>query len=89
VSNGMSWEAGLAAITSVPADAFGVGDKVGRIDVGLIADLVLWNGDPLEVNAFAEQVWMSGSAMPMKSRQTELRDRYMADDNGLPRAYQK
>lgn len=89
VANGMSWEAGLAAITSVPADAFGVGDKVGRIEVGLMADLVLWNGDPLEVNAFAEQVWMNGSAMPMKSRQTELRDRYMADENGLPRAYQK
>ena len=89
VSNGLPWEAGLAAITSVPADAFGVGDKVGRIEVGLIADLVLWNGDPLEVNTFAEQVWMSGQAMPMKSRQTQLRDRYMSEENGLPRAYQK
>ena len=89
VSNGLPWEAGLAAITSVPADAFGVGDKVGRIEVGLIADLVLWNGDPLEVNTFAEQVWMSGQAMPMKSRQTQLRDRYMSEENGLPRAYKK
>ena len=89
VSYGLPWEAGLAAITSVPADAFGVGDKVGRIDVGLIADLVLWNGDPLEVNAFAEQVWMSGSSMPMTSRQTQLRDRYMGEDKSLPRAYQK
>ncbi|HPW31568.1 MAG TPA: amidohydrolase family protein [Arenimonas sp.] len=89
VSYGLPWEAGLAAITSVPADAFGVGDKVGRIEVGLMADLVLWNGDPLEVNAFAEQVWMSGQAMPMTSRQTELRDRYMSEENGMPRAYQK
>lgn len=89
VASGLPWEAGLAAITSVPADAFGVGDKVGRIEVGLIADLVLWNGDPLEVNTFAEQVWMSGQAMPMKSRQTELRDRYMSEENGLPRAYKK
>ncbi len=89
VSNGLPWEAGLAAITSVPADAFGVGDKVGRIEVGLMADLVLWNGDPLEVNTFAEQVWMSGQAMPMTSRQTELRDRYMSEENGMPRAYQK
>lgn len=89
VSNGLPWEAGLAAITSVPADAFGVGDKVGRIEIGLMADLVLWNGDPLEVNAFAEQVWMSGQSMPMKSRQTELRDRYMGEENGMPRAYSK
>lgn len=89
VANGLPWEAGLAAITSVPADAFGVGDKVGRIEIGLVADLVLWNGDPLEVNTFAEQVWMNGQAMPMQSRQTELRDRYMGEENGLPRAYQK
>jgi len=89
VSNGLPWEAGLAAITSIPADAFGVGDKVGRIEVGLVADLVLWNGDPLEVNTFAEQVWMGGQAMPMKSRQTELRDRYMSEENGMPRAYSK
>lgn len=89
VSYGLPWEAGLAAITSVPADAFGVGDKVGRIEVGLIADLVLWNGDPLEVNTFAEQVWMSGLAMPMRSRQTQLRDRYMSEENGLPQAYKK
>jgi Amidohydrolase family len=89
VANGLPWEAGLAAITSVPADALGIGDKVGRIEVGLIADLVLWNGDPLEVNTFAEQVWMKGHAMPMQSRQTELRDRYLREENGLPRAYSK
>lgn len=87
VANGLPWESGLAAITRVPAEALGVGDKVGRIDVGLNADLVLWDGDPLEVTSLADTVWMSGKAMPMRSRQTELRDRYLQAPGPLPRAY--
>jgi hypothetical protein len=88
VANGMTWESGLAAITRVPAQALGVSDKVGRIEVGLNADLVLWDGDPLEVSTLAEKVWMRGRAMPMRSRQTELRDRYLQAPAALPRAYQ-
>jgi len=88
VANGMTWESGLAAITRVPAQALGVSDKVGRIAVGLNADLVLWDGDPLEVSTLAEKVWMRGRAMPMRSRQTELRDRYLQAPAALPRAYQ-
>jgi hypothetical protein len=87
VANGLPWQAGLAGLTSVPAAALGVGGKVGRIEVGLIGDLVLWSGDPLEVTTLADQVWMSGKAMPMTSRQTQLRDRYLAPPTALPRAY--
>jgi imidazolonepropionase-like amidohydrolase len=83
----MPWDAALAAITRVPADALGVGDRVGRIAVGLQGDLVLWDGDPLEVTTLAERVWMGGAPMPMRSRQTELRDRYLSPADGLPRAY--
>ena len=88
VANGLPWDDGLAAITRVPADALGVGDKLGRIDVGRIADLVLWDGDPLEVSSLAEAVWMHGESMPMRSRQTLLRDRYQQQAGPLPRAYQ-
>jgi hypothetical protein len=87
VANGMPWDAALAGLTRVPADVFGVGDRVGRIEAGLVADLVLWDGDPLEVTTLAEQVWMGGVAMPMRSRQTELRDRYLRAPTVLPRAY--
>ena len=48
---------------------------------------MLWDGDPLEVTTLATQVWMNGVAMPMRSRQTELRDRYLAPTGTLPRAY--
>jgi hypothetical protein len=39
--------------------------------------LVLWSGDPLEVSSLADQVWIAGRPVEMKSRQTELRDRYV------------
>jgi hypothetical protein len=80
VAHGLPWEAGLAAITSAPADMFGLGATRGRIATGQFADLVLWSGDPLEVTTVAEQVWIGGRAIEMTSRQTELLDRY------LPRA---
>ena len=92
VASGLAWEDGLAGLTRVPAETFGVGDKLGSIAVGKRADLVLWSGDPLEVSTVAVQVWLDGRAIPMRSRQTELRDRYMrtvtpANAGGMPRAY--
>jgi imidazolonepropionase-like amidohydrolase len=77
VAHGLPWEAALAAITSNPAEIFGVGATRGRIAAGQVADLVLWSGDPLEVTTLADQVWISGRSVDMKSRQTELRDRYL------------
>lgn len=93
VANGLPWEAALAGLTTVPATTFEVKDTIGnQIAVGQRADLVLWNGDPLDVAYTARKVWMGGRAIPMQSRQTELRDRYLAPelsatDGGLPRAY--
>jgi len=77
VAHGLPWEAGLAAITSNAADIFGVGSDRGRIEKGKIADLVLWSGDPLEVTTVAERAWIAGQPVEMRSRQTELRDRYL------------
>ena len=87
VANGMRWDDALAGLTRVPAEAFGVAGEMGSIAVGQRADLVLWSGDPLDVAHVAQQVWLDGRAMPMRSRQTDLRDRYLHSENGLPRAY--
>ena len=87
VANGLPWEDGLAALTRVPAEAFGVAGDIGTIAPGKRADLVLWDGDPLDVTSLAQQVWLDGRAMPMRSRQTDLRDRYLRAKGPLPRAY--
>ena len=87
VANGLPWEAGLAGLTRVPAQVLGVDDKLGTIAPGKLADLVLWTGDPLDVSSVATQLWLGGKTIPMRSRQTELRDRYLRAAGMLPRAY--
>jgi len=80
VAHGLPWEDGLAGLTRVPAQALGVDDRIGSIAPGKLADLVLWDGDPLDVAHYAEQVWLGGRMLPMRSRQTDLRDRYLHRD---------
>lgn len=77
VANGLAWEAALAAVSSVPATIFGVGDQVGSLVAGRLADVVLWSGDPFEPLTRPRFVFMSGKTVPMASRQTMLRDRYL------------
>jgi imidazolonepropionase-like amidohydrolase len=77
VAHGLPWRTGLAAITRVPAEIFGVADRVGTIETARRANLVVWSGDPLEVTSVAQEVFIGGKLEPQRSRQTELRDRYL------------
>jgi Amidohydrolase family len=77
VAHGLPFEAALAAMTRNPAEIFGVADRNGSIESGRIADLVVWSGDPLEVTTLADEVFIQGVRQQMRSRQTELRDRYL------------
>jgi imidazolonepropionase-like amidohydrolase len=77
VAHGLPWEAGLAAITSTPAQLFGASAEFGTLAVGLPANLVVWSGDPLEVTSLVEAEWLDGQERSLRTRQTELRDRYV------------
>jgi len=77
VAHGLPPEAALAALTSNPAEIFGVAGRNGTIARGRPADLVLWSGDPLEVTSLAQRVFIEGQSQTMQSRQTLLRDRYL------------
>jgi hypothetical protein len=77
VAHGLPKDAALAALTVQPAEIFGLAGERGRIARGQVADLVLWNGDPLEVTSAADAVWIAGKPVEMRSRQTELRERYL------------
>jgi imidazolonepropionase-like amidohydrolase len=77
VAHGLPKDAALAALTRNPAEIFGVTARAGWVAGGRPADLVLWSGDPLEVTSVAERVFVGGQALSMRSRQTELRDRYL------------
>ena len=77
VASGLPWAAGLAAITNTPAQLFGATPEFGTLAVGLPANLVVWNGDPLEVTSLVDAEWLDGQERSLRTRQTELRDRYM------------
>jgi imidazolonepropionase-like amidohydrolase len=76
VANGMKWDHALAAITKNPAQIWGIADSYGTLETGKDADVVIWDGDPLEVTSAPTAVFIKGDQMKMTSRQTELRDRY-------------
>lgn len=76
VSYGMTWEAALRAVTLNPATVFGIADRYGSLEPGKVANVVVWSGDPFEFSTAVEHVFIRGRAIPLTSRQTELRDRY-------------
>ncbi|HVK79507.1 MAG TPA: amidohydrolase family protein, partial [Verrucomicrobiae bacterium] len=76
VANGMAWDAAFAAISRTPAEIFGVGSQLGRLERNYLADVVIWDGDPLQVTSAPTAVFIEGVEQPLVSRQTRLRDRY-------------
>lgn len=76
VAEGLPWEEGLKSITLSPARIWGLADQLGSLEVGKIADLVIWSGDPLEVTTWPEQVFVDGKPINMRSRQDALYERY-------------
>lgn len=76
VAYGLPYDEALKAITLNVAEMFGYGDKLGSLDVGKTANVVVANGDPLDVRTDVKQVYIGGVAEPMVSRQTKLRDEY-------------
>lgn len=60
VKDGMDPADALRAITLNPAEVLGLGDRLGSIDVGKDADLVLWDGDPLDLRHRTLRVWQAG-----------------------------
>jgi len=73
---GLPKDEALKSITLYPARLLGVGDKLGSLEVGKIADLLVTNGDPLEITTTVEQVYINGRPVSMETRQTRLFHKY-------------
>lgn len=89
-ATGLTWNEAFAAISSVPAEIMGVGDLLGSLKAGRAADVVVWDGDPLELSSAATKVIIDGVEQPLINRQNRLRDRYARPTEGdLPKAYDR
>ena len=76
VAYGLPYEEALKALTINPAEIWGVADQLGSLDVGKMANVVVANGDPLDVRTDVKHVFIAGRDVPLVSKQTELRDEY-------------
>ncbi|QDM41163.1 MULTISPECIES: amidohydrolase family protein [Bacteria] len=87
-ASGLTWAQAFAAITSVPAEISGQGGRAGVLAPGAVGDVVIWDGDPLELSSTAERVFIDGVEQPRDDHQTRLKDRYRdLDDRDQPKAY--
>jgi len=85
VAYGMSYETAIQGMTQTVAETFKLGAR-GTITQGKIADIVVWNADPLEPSSFPEFVYIAGKVQDLSSRATRLTERYTNKEN-KPSAY--
>jgi imidazolonepropionase-like amidohydrolase len=76
IANGLDPAEALRSVTLAPAQVWGVGTSTGSLEPGKEADVVIWSGDPFELSSHAEHVFIRGREVPLRTRQSELLDRY-------------
>ncbi len=89
-ASGISWDEAFSAISYMPAKIMGVANKHGSLQVNRAADVVIWDGDPLELSTNVESVYIDGKEQSLSNRQSKLRERYRNPVEGsLPKAYDR
>jgi len=86
VAHGLPWHSALLALTRNPAQLLGYTQQPGTLSERGPATMVLWDGDPLDMTGYAEQVWIDGETQQRPTRQQLLLQRYLPQNP--PRARQ-
>ncbi len=89
-ASGLDWGQAFATISSKPAEAMGMGGDYGSLRPGRRGDVVVWDGDPLEIGTAVVKLFIDGVEQPIETRQDQLRKRYFDPKEGaLPKAYER
>ena len=83
VAWGLDRNRALRAITLDAATILGVADRVGSLEPGKIANLVIANGDPMEMKTQFTHIFINGRSVGLKSKHTELYERFMSRPTGV------
>ncbi|MGY6550659.1 MAG: amidohydrolase family protein [Erythrobacter sp.] len=87
-ASGLSWGDAFAAISSIPAAISGLDGRAGVLKAGAVGDVVIWDGDPLEVGSVPTKVYIGGIEQSLESHQSRLRQRYRdLDESARPKAF--
>jgi len=77
VAFGLPYEEALKAVTINPAQIWGTGDQVGSVEKGKVADLMVTDGDPLEIQTQVKHLYIKGKEVSLENKQTRLYQRYL------------
>src|SRR3546814_13770283 len=83
-ASGLSWDQAFAAISSAPARAVGLGDRLGSLKPGHVGDVVRWDQDPHDLGRRPTVVWIDGKRKSLTTRQDALRASYADPEEDRP-----
>lgn len=76
VAHGLSNDAALRSVTLGAAEFLGIADRVGSLEAGKDATILLVDGDPFELGSTYERAWIRGREVAMEDKQTALYEKY-------------
>ena len=77
VAYGLPYDEALKAVTIYPAQIFGLSDQVGTLEPGKIANIIVTNGDPLEVTTDVKYLFIKGERTSLDNKQLRLYEKYL------------
>ena len=77
MAHGLSYEEGLKAVTLYPAQIFGLADQIGTLEAGKIANVIVTNGDPLELTTDVKYLFIKGQLTSTDNRHKRLYEKYL------------
>ena len=76
VTYGLPWDVALRSVTLSPAEIFGVADRVGSLEPGKRADVIVTTGDPFQPLTQVKHLFIRGVERSLRTRQDDLADKY-------------
>jgi imidazolonepropionase-like amidohydrolase len=77
VAHGLPYDEGLKAVTLYPAQMFGLDAQLGTVETGKTANLIVTNGDPLDVTTDVRYLFIKGQLIPTDNKQKALYEKYL------------
>jgi imidazolonepropionase-like amidohydrolase len=77
VAYGLAYDEALKAVTIYPAEIFGVADQVGTLETGKVANIIVTNGDPLELTTDVKFLFIKGQRTSLDNRHQRLYEKYL------------
>ena len=77
VAYGLAYDEALKAVTVYPAEIFGVADQVGTLETGKLANIIVTNGDPLEITTDVKFLFIKGQQTSLDNRHQRLYEKYL------------